>query len=148
MAVRGSGPYQALSQEDEATAQQALELDPSRRPEIYFNEGHYSPPSSSDDLVEKATLARHRFLDDEDDEYTPHNRDGDDGGGFLPEDAQEELASDIRVEELTATELERTSSVDETEEAKRVTSESSGPVPEVQTDPYQSLRKRNECVVM
>jgi xeroderma pigmentosum group C-complementing protein len=27
--------------------------------------------------------------DDEDDEYTPHNRDGDDGGGFLPEDAQE-----------------------------------------------------------
>jgi xeroderma pigmentosum group C-complementing protein len=27
--------------------------------------------------------------DDDDDEYTPHNGDGDNGGGFLPEDAQE-----------------------------------------------------------
>ena len=66
----------------------------------------------------------------------------------LPEEAQEELASDLQIEELNAAELERTSSVDETEEAEKVTSESSGPVPEVQTDPYEAMRKRNECTVM
>ena len=65
----------------------------------------------------------------------------------LPEEAQEELASDLKVEELNAAELERTSSVDENEEARRVASESSGPVPEVQTDPYETFRKKNECVV-
>ena len=71
------------------------------------------------------------------------------------EEAQEELRnatgtdnSNIHVEELNAAELERTSSVDEAEEAKRVASESSGPVPDVQTDPYEEMRKRNECIVM
>lgn len=69
MAVHGTGPYQALSQEEEAAAQPALPLDFAGMPALYFNEGHYSPPSSTDDLVEKTALARHRFLDDEDEEY-------------------------------------------------------------------------------
>lgn len=70
MPLRGTGPYEALSQEDESVPQRVLDLDFSKRPATYFNEGHYSPPSSSDDFVEKTPLAGHRFLDDEDDDGT------------------------------------------------------------------------------
>jgi len=73
----------------------------------------------------------------------------------LPEGVQENVANDVeaKIEEIDAEELERHSSMAEREEAEKVGKAGEGAPPKVEgradkQDPYEEMRKKNECIVM
>lgn len=75
MVTTAPSAYQAVSQDDAAntTAAAAHQRSPSlslTRPAIYFGDGVFSPPSSSEDLSGGSEKPRrgHGFLDDEDED--------------------------------------------------------------------------------
>ncbi|TDL18764.1 hypothetical protein BD410DRAFT_694623, partial [Rickenella mellea] len=71
----------------------------------------------------------------------------------MPEEVREsEVGKDVEhaVEELDAKELERTSSVEEQKEAQHIgEAAASGKDPKVEdADPYEKMRKKNDCIIM
>ena len=67
----------------------------------------------------------------------------------VKEAAEEAGARIEEIEEIDAEELERRSTQEEKTEAEKVGKVADGPPPKVEErDPYEAMRKRNDCVVM
>ena len=85
MVALASASYLPISQED-GSENHPLEGSSDRpisRPEIYYNDGEFSPPSSTDDLTPEKRSERHAFLDDDDYEDDGIRLSGAESGGRI-----------------------------------------------------------------